>query len=577
MKFALIDANGAGDSGRAIVEWVPASVRCIAGVLEGKGLECDVLLVEDIPASVSDADCYLMTGMSSDIPAMRRAASFLGDKPLVIGGPVTFNPKAVFDDIDPDIAVIGEGERPLSMLLEGGLEDGEIPEGEFLSGVEGVAYRGKNGVKINHPRGYMPKEEWARFSPSTECLASYPFLPHIGVVLEPLRGCSNFCRPRGYHGKPCAPGCSICSSGSLTSRLKCPASIPAGCGFCSVAGLYGPPKSREQMAIVKEIKGLIDSGARRISFLVPDPLDYKREELVAPEPLTDPTFPEPNYVELEKLCKMIWDIPEISSGEAMVTIRDVKATMVTPKSARLVKEYFPNSIIGLGCESGSEGHCIDLGRGYAPRAVLRAAELLNELGIKPKVNLIVGLPGQNRETVSESLEFMRALRGKVLYFDMARFEALPMSAFEAQPSDFGPVSDEDSRALFEEGARSQVEFLERFIGARLQVAIGVYGEKAGDGGGGVKGGSAGPRRRFRQLAGVVGYPIFEGTHLSLVATVVKIINPEANLKTGDVRTVEITGTSRVGFRVVMEGVLLDSAGAQVSRAPVIREEREAKA
>ncbi len=561
MKFALVDANGAGETGRAVVEWVPASVRCIAGVLEAKGLDCEVILVEDIVSCV-DADCYLMTGMSSDIPAMRRAAELIDDKPLVVGGPVAFNPSIVFKEIDPDIAVIGEGERPLSMLLDGGLKDGEIPDEQYLSGVEGIAYRDeKKGVRVNPPSGYMAKEEWERYSPSTKCIASYPFLSHIGVVLEPLRGCSNFCRPRNHHGKRCAPGCDICRSGPLRSRLSCPAGIPAGCGFCSVAGLYGPPRSREQKAIIEEIKGLLDSGARRISFLVPDPLDYKREELVAPEPLTDPTSPEPNYGELERLCEMIWDIPEISLGEAMVTIRDVKATLVTPRSAELVKEYFPNSIIGLGCESGSERHCIELGRGYSPRAVVRAVEILNGFGIKPKVNLIVGLPGQSRETIAESLEFMRALRGKVLYFDMARFEALPMSAFEAQPSDFGPVKDEGSRKLFEEGARGQMEFFRGFAGERLRVAIGVYGKGAG--GEAKDAGGTGPKRRFRQLAGVVGYPIFEKKHLGLIATVVKILNPRDDIKTGDVGIVEITGASQVGFRVVMEGVLSDG-GASVS-------------
>ncbi len=555
MKFILIDANGAGETGRAIVEWVPASVRSIGGVLEHYGLDYEVALVEDFSPSKHEGDCYLMTGMSSDLPMMRKAASGLRGKPLVIGGPVAYDPKAVFDVLSPSIAVMGEGEKSFSKLLGGGLKDGEIPEEDYLSRVNGVAYKSReNGLIVRDPDGYLSKDELEDYFPSTRAVKYYPFIQHIGVVVEPLRGCSNFSRPKNYHGRKCPPGCNACKSSDLSKRMRCPLGTPAGCGFCSVAGLYGPPRSRSQEVIVKEIKGLIDEGARRMSFLVPDPLDYKREELVAPQPLTDPTAPEPNYDELERLCEMMWRIPEVASGEALLTIRDVKATMVTHRSAGIIKKYFPTSIVGLGCESGSEKHCAELGRGYLPREVIRAVKVLNEFGIKPKVNLIVGLPGQSWTTVNETVEFMKALKGKVLYFDLARFESLPMSAFDDMPSDYGPIRDETTRQLFAMGASTQKELFESFKGQRLKVAIGVYGKDAD----GVDNIGKGPKRKFRQLAGVVGYPIFQREHLSLIATVVRIADPPAGLRNGDIRDIEITGASEVGFRVVMEGRLVSS-------------------
>lgn len=553
MKFVLIDANGAGETGRAIVEWVPASVRSIAGVLERYGLDYEVAMVEDFSPSKQEGDCYLITGMSSDLPMMKSAAAKMGDEPLVAGGPAAFDPKAVFDALDPDLAVIGEGEKSFSLLLEGGLKDGAIPEEYHLSGMRGIAYKSsKNGMVVRYPEGYLSKEELEYYFPSTSAVKHYPFIQQIGVVVEPLRGCSNFSRPKNYHGKKCPPSCDACKSSDLSARMRCPLGAPAGCGFCSVAGLYGPPRSRSQESVVEEIKGLIEEGARRMSFLVPDPLDYKREELVAPQPLTDPTAPEPNYEELERLCEMIWSIPEVASGEALITIRDVKATMVTQRSAQVIKKYFPTSIVGLGCESGSERHCAELGRGYSPKEVVRAVEVLNEFGIKPKVNMIVGLPGQSWETVRETTEFMRALRGKVLYFDLARFESLPMSAFDDRPSDYGPISDEATMQLFEVGASTQKELFESYVGQRFRVAVGVYGKA--DGGGDSAG--RGPKRKFRQLAGVVGYPIFQKEHLSLIATVVRILDTPTGLRNGDVKDIVVTGTSQVGFRMVMEGRLV---------------------
>ncbi len=552
MKFIIIDANGAGETGRAIVEWVPASVRSIGGVLESHNVEYEVVLVEDFSPTKHEGDCYLITGMSSDFPMMKRAASKIRNGPLVVGGPVTFDPKRVFDALNLDVAVIGEGERTLSLLLENGLKDGSIPEDSSLLDIDGIAYKSeKNGIIIRYPDGFLSKEELEGYFPSTSAIDYYPFVQHIGVVVEPLRGCSNFSRPKNHHGKTCPAGCNSCKSSDLSVRMNCPLMTPAGCGFCSVAGLYGPPRSRSQEAVVKEIKGLISNGARRLSFLVPDPLDYKREELVAPQPLTDPTAPEPNYEELERLCEMIWEIPKVKSGEALITIRDVKATMVTLRSAQIIKKYFPTSIVGLGCESGSERHCEELGRGYSPKAVMRAVSVLNEVGIKPKVNMVAGLPGQTEETVRETIEFMRALKGKVSYFDLARFESLPMSAFEHSPSDYGPIKDETTRQLFAICASTQKELFESFEGQKWKVAIGVYKSAPHD----ADKASKGPRRKFRQLAGVVGYPIFQKDHMSLTATVVKILDPSDGLKNGDVREIVVTGTTEVGFRVVIEGRL----------------------
>ena len=64
-----------------------------------------------------------------------------------------------------------------------------------------------------------------------------------------------------------------------------------------------------------------------------------------------------------------------------------------------------------------------------------------------------------------------------------------------------------------------------------------------------------PKRRFRQLAGVVGYPIFDKRQLSQLDTVVKILDPPEGLKPGEVAVVEITGATEHGFRVVLEGLI----------------------
>ncbi|MFQ5800115.1 MAG: B12-binding domain-containing radical SAM protein [Candidatus Hydrothermarchaeales archaeon] len=559
MRAILIDAQGAGSVGRAVVEWIPAGLRAIAGILEDRGIEYDLALVEEFlknPA-LTDYDVAMITGMSSDFEMIRTAGERIKglNRPFVVGGPVTFDPCMIINHAKADIAIIGEGEKSFSGLLDEGLKDGAIPEEESLKEIGGIAFKDKDGtVNVKMPSHYLTKAELSRFFPSVEIIKSYPFHEEIMVVMEILRGCSNFHKPKEYHGKTCDPSCNRCESEDLSLRLSCPMGTPGGCGFCSVGGLYGPPRSREQETIIREIKGLIENGATKITILDPDPLDYKRDELVAPMPLTSPEWPMPNYEELERLGDMIWDIPDVSSEEVVVTVRDVKATLVTDRSVEILKRYFPRSVFGIGCETGSKEHSSKLGRPYKPEKVLSAAKVFHKHGIKPKINMIVGLPWQDEETTKETLELMKRLEPHVSHFDFTRFESLPMSGFDDHPSDTGPLTDENSRRLLERSNAIQKSLFERFIGERLKVVAGRYPE-----GRQLKGRSKErtPRRGFRKLAGIVGYPIFDKRQLSLYATVVKIRDGTGEaVATGDIVMVEIDGVSQVGFRLVLEGTII---------------------
>lgn len=561
MRALLIDAQGAGSVGRAVVEWIPAGLRAVAGILEDRGIEYGLALAEEFlknPGALTDYDAAMITGMSSDIEMIRMAGERISGagKPFVVGGPVTFDPRSVITNAKADIAIIGEGEKSFSGLLDEGLKDGAIPEEESLKRIEGIAFKDKGGrVNVKAPSRYLTKAELSRFFPSVEIIKSYPFHEEIMVVMEILRGCSNFHKPKVYHGKTCSPSCKRCESDDLVERLSCPLGTPGGCGFCSVGGLYGPPRSREQEVIIKEMKGLIENGATKITILDPDPLDYKREELVAPMPLTNPERPMPNYEELERLGEMMWGIPEVSSEEVVVTVRDVKATLVTDRSVEILKRYFPRSVFGIGCETGSKEHSSKLGRPYEPEKVLSAAKVFHKHGIKPKINMIVGLPWQDEETARETLELMNRLEPYVSHFDFTRFESLPMSGFDDHPSDTGPLVDENSRLLLERSNAIQKGLFERFIGERLKVVVGRYSEEKRLQG---RGRERTPRRGFRKLAGIVGYPIFDKRQLSLYATVVRIRDGTGGaVDTGDIAMVEIDGVSQVGFRLVLEGTIIE--------------------
>ncbi|RMF89771.1 MAG: radical SAM protein, partial [Methanobacteriota archaeon] len=273
----------------------------------------------------------------------------------------------------------------------------------------------------------------------------------------------------------------------------------------------------------------------------------------------DPERPMPNYEELERLGEMIWEIPEVASEDVVVTVRDVKATLVTDRSVEILKRYFPRSVFGIGCETGSREHSIRLGRPYEPERVLSAVKIFHRQGIRPKINMIAGLPWQSRETTEETLRLMDRLEPYISHFDFTRFESLPMSGLDDHPSDTGPLTDENSRRLIERSNEIQRRLFEAFVGERLKVVIGRYGE-----GGPARPGGPGktPRRGFRRLAGLVGYPIFDKRQLSLYATVVKIKDgARGRVKNGDVAFVEVDGVGRAGFRLVLEGRLIEQASS----------------
>jgi radical SAM superfamily enzyme YgiQ (UPF0313 family) len=233
----------------------------------------------------------------------------------------------------------------------------------------------------------------------------------------------------------------------------------------------------------------------------------------------------------------------------------VKATLVNNRSVELLKKYFPRSVFGIGCESGSVEHSRKLGRPYEPRKVLEAVKIFSQMGIKPKINMIAGLPWQDEKTTEETLDFMNQVEPFISHFDFTRFESLPMSGLDDFPSDSGPLRDENSRRLLERSNSIQRRLYERFIGEKLRVVVGKYpmGKE-----GSVGGSEKTPRRGFRKLAGLVGYPIFDKRQLSLYATVVRIkTEGKENPVTGTVGTVKVTGVSKLGFRQVLDGVLID--------------------
>jgi radical SAM superfamily enzyme YgiQ (UPF0313 family) len=221
-----------------------------------------------------------------------------------------------------------------------------------------------------------------------------------------------------------------------------------------------------------EVEGLLNQGVRRIVLSAPDFLDYGRDLLVEPEPLTDPRHPEPNYEEIEELLSRLTGIEDVQENEASIMIENLKGSLVTERAAELLGRYLVGTPVSIGFETGSEEHTKLLGRPSTPRETLRAIALLRKAGLKPYVYFIHGLPGQTAETASESVKAIgKSVQAGAARIIMYRFRSLPMSAFHEQPSAPPVVREPLSKSIHDAALKANRALKEDYIGKTLRVVV----------------------------------------------------------------------------------------------------------
>ena len=487
-RFLIVDALGAGKGARrATMDAVGSGPRYVAGVLEHLELDYELVTsaaVLEKPRLLRRFDVLMVSGMTSDLPAVRRVSA-LWDRhskgPKVLGGPIASDWVEALKKCRYDLAVIGEGEATLTELLEKGLSDGVLPDRRELRRVRGLAYVEEGEVVFTGLRPFMRRNEYAKLKPSTRAIQGYPGYKALRVYVEVVRGCSNYYRTtmRLPDGRQCTE-CDACRTGPLSRRYYCPVGIPPGCGYCSVPSLFGPSRSREVQSVLEEVEELVELGVRRVVLSGSDVLDYGRDVLVEPEPLTDPREPPANLDMLEELLSGLHRLVRESKGRFSVMVENIKPNLVDREVAELLGRYLRHTPVNIGCETGSEEHCRALGRPNTPSEALRAVRLLRKAGLRPYVYFMHGLPGESEETTSETVRAIEECRRlgaeRIIVY---RFRPLPMSAFGDVPSPPPAHVSPLGRAVKEAGERVNRASRKMLVGKRIRAV--VYGKAPGRG------------------------------------------------------------------------------------------------
>ena len=476
MKVAVIDCLGRGSKGKrlATLDAIGVGPRLVVGIIESLGDKAELLMCEDVlesRVSLGDYDAVFISGMSTDKASVINVARKCRGRPVIAGGPVFVEYDYLVKN-GVDYVIWGEGELSIPELMK------FLRGGSDVSKVPNLIYRGKKGIVRNPGPPYANSPPLWAFQPSIKAIMSYPLWRASRVYVEVVRGCSNFYRPTIplANGKRCI-GCNLCRNGSLEDRFKCPLNIPPGCGYCSVPALFGPARSRPIKQIVEEVKELIRLGVKRIVLSAPDFLDYGRDWLVEPKPLTDPRRPPPNIEALESLLSKLSSINEVNRGEAYIMIENVKPNLVNEEVANILGKYLKGTPISIGLESGDEEFHIALGRPSTVPEVINAVKLLIKAGLRPYIYLIHGLPRESKKIIRNTINIVKKLADLgVEKFTLYRFTPLKYTAFEGYPRPQPAIKSKTSRKLYFTVRKLNEKLKKRFLGKIIKALVaGVEG------------------------------------------------------------------------------------------------------
>ena len=227
----------------------------------------------------------------------------------------------------------------------------------------------------------------------------------LPAVLDHLRMGVDVAMIKGVYVKGRSPFKKICSILDLNKLPQpdpalwpCPAEgrgdvwlpfqtrrgCPLACSYCSTASIEGTAlRKRDPKTVAEHIGRQVEAGFKR--FYCTDntfnlPVDYARE-----------------------LCRALADAALPITWSCIVYPYKIEEGLVADMARAGCVE------VALGFESGSPAMLKSMRKRFSPDDVRQAAELFKKHGIKLNGYLLLGGPGETRETVLESLSFADSL------------------------------------------------------------------------------------------------------------------------------------------------------------------------
>jgi B12-binding domain/radical SAM domain protein len=252
-------------------------------------------------------------------------------------------------------SVTGEGEITLHQLIC------QIREKKDISQVKGISYRDDQGKIVSTRKNdRINLNDWNPLSVSYNKLGP----------LELTRGCIYRCK------------------------------------FCQTPGIFGNKvRHRSPDNIFRAVEWMKRKNYNDVRFITPNAFGYY--SLL------------PGKANVEKLVCLLDGIKRINKSSRIffgTFPSEIRPDYVTCESLHVIKKYATNRNIVIGAQTGSNRMLARIRRGHTAEDIYKAVYLTASAGLKPYVDIILGLPDEEADDVIDSMKCHYGCQNTSAYF-----------------------------------------------------------------------------------------------------------------------------------------------------------------
>ena len=218
-------------------------------------------------------------------------------------------------------------------------------------------------------------------------------------------------------------------SGELFCAVEITRGCPVGCGFCQTPALHGRrPRHRSLAALERVFAHAVDTGHTYTRFVTPNAFAYGSQ---------DGSTPNPRGVEALLTMARRVGFQRLYLGSFP---SEVRPESVTEDTVGLIRDLADNRSVVVGLQSGSPDVLRRIRRGHTVEQGVAAVATIARAGLRPRVDFILGLPGESPLDRRRSLDLMAHLAAEYgAHVNVHRFAPLPGTPFaDAEPSPIEP-------------------------------------------------------------------------------------------------------------------------------------------
>lgn len=348
--------------------WVPLGVTYIAAVLEQKGHDVEILDLNarqmndsNLKRRVRNADIVGISGMITEYEEVLKLVEMIkqtkAEAMVVLGGPLaTTLPQKLLQISRSDFVVIGEGEKIIVDLISA------IEQGSSFGDIKGISYRADNQIVVTEP---------------AEPIASLDSIPFpVRHHLDMKRYIANHFDRFGIK----IEGFGKIKSTNLISSRGC----PYNCTFCFKQMWGHKWRGRSPENIIAEMEQLYNQYGINGFFFNDDTFVLDRERIS-------------KFCELlrQKGLNIVW----YCNGRANLMSKELLEAMYSAGCRA----------IAYGIESGNQQILDSIKKGITLDQVRKVVKWTKEAGINITGYFMIGMLGETKETIRETIAFAREL------------------------------------------------------------------------------------------------------------------------------------------------------------------------